>query len=791
MRRFLSLIILLVIVAIDGRAGYVSPQRCAYDSLVSVSKSSEIGPAEKIVVFLQLAEVLRDSIPDRSFSYVIEAYRLSAQENSIPGKAKARRFMGDYFSSKRLYNLALENYLGSMRLYSLLSDTAGLIQVIGQVALIHQNIQKYQYSAELLKQAVGLAIKSKDNLSAGQFLEQIAISYELQKNLDTSLFYFIEARRYYELANFPYGIGSIANNMGGLLLDQRKYPEALEHYNKVLKDYQHLGDYFLGTIYTRIGHIYSETGDHRSSLRNNILALQARVRAHKNHDINSSIINIAGDYYMLGKLDSAEKYMDQGLRVARYFHRRMLIENAYRRIYDYYYMKGDYVKALQYYEMKSAERDTIMLENNSSSVALIDATQRYTRILQANAMLVKQNERQVLNIRKQTIQSVFVEVITGLAAITVLIVMIQFLYNRLIRRNMQHLNENLNLEMWERRETQKQTRLREEQFRFIMENSLDVVTRVNKEFRHIFASPSSQSLFGFTNAEMLAITPYEVIHPDFHEYTARRIDEMLESRLPTELVYPARKKDGGFLWVESILNPIFDHKTGEYKELVAVTRDIQDRKTKEMEIMEGTKQKENLLKEIHHRVKNNFAILVSLINMQKDQTRNPELLQSLTNLQLRIRSMSLVHEMLYRSSDFEKISFTDYLHSLASVIAGTYNRRDIKLNIEAQEAVIDIETSIPLGLIVNEILSNSYKHGFPDGRSGKIGINLINDSKSPVLDLVFSDDGIGLQEGFNIENCKTMGLQIVNILVRQIDGSLIITNDPGATFKLSFPKITV
>jgi two-component sensor histidine kinase len=210
-----------------------------------------------------------------------------------------------------------------------------------------------------------------------------------------------------------------------------------------------------------------------------------------------------------------------------------------------------------------------------------------------------------------------------------------------------------------------------------------------------------------------------------------------------------------------------------------------------MEIMEGTKQKENLLKEIHHRVKNNFAILVSLINMQKDQTRNPELLQSLTNLQLRIRSMSLVHEMLYRSSDFEKISFTDYLHSLASVIAGTYNRRDIKLNIEAQEAVIDIETSIPLGLIVNEILSNSYKHGFPDGRSGKIGINLINDSKSPVLDLVFSDDGIGLQEGFNIENCKTMGLQIVNILVRQIDGSLIITNDPGATFKLSFPKITV
>jgi two-component sensor histidine kinase len=238
--------------------------------------------------------------------------------------------------------------------------------------------------------------------------------------------------------------------------------------------------------------------------------------------------------------------------------------------------------------------------------------------------------------------------------------------------------------------------------------------------------------------------------------------------------------------VESILNPLFDPISGIYKGMVGVTRDIQDRKTKELAIMEGTKQKENLLKEIHHRVKNNFAILVSLINMQMAQTKNTELLQSLTNLQLRIRTMALVHEMLYRSSDFEKISFPGYLRSLASVIAGTYNRRDVALIVEADEVVMDIEASIPLGLMINEILSNAYKHAFPDGRPGKILIRYCTDRVSGMNTLLLEDDGIGLRDGVNIDQYKSMGLQVVQILCNQIEGTLAVANTPGASFTITF-----
>ena len=206
----------------------------------------------------------------------------------------------------------------------------------------------------------------------------------------------------------------------------------------------------------------------------------------------------------------------------------------------------------------------------------------------------------------------------------------------------------------------------------------------------------------------------------------------------------------------------------------------------EFEIMEGTKQKENLLKEIHHRVKNNFAILVSLINMQMAQTKNPELLHSLTNLQLRIRTMALVHEMLYRSGDFEKISFPGYLRSLASVIAGTYNRRDVVLSVEADEVVMDIEASIPLGLIVNEILSNAYKHAFPDNRAGKILLRFSMEPESGINTLTVQDDGIGMPSLSHLDQYTTMGLKVVQILCQQIEGKLMVDNNPGASFTITF-----
>lgn len=783
------LTVFLSITSLFCTAGFLSPQRCTYDSLVSIGVSLDRGAEDKLNAYYALAEILRDSVPDVAFVYVIKAYKLSMEENNFPGRAKGRKMLGSYYTLKRKYDLALENFLAALKLYAHTGDTLNQMEVLGNIGMIHQHVQKYSDAASYFWRAVDMAKTNNDEENIGNYLEKVAITYLFRERYDTALQLLDEALQHYKNAGSKYGVLKIVNSKAGMFMNQRRFHDALELYHATNFPPGVGDNYFMGVIYTRIGHCYSELGAYRKSLQFNLMALGERAKAKNPTQISSSMINVGGDYLMIGKIDSATLYIEAGLKIARYYHLPLLIENAYNRLYKYFYQRNDYRTALEYFEMKSAIRDTIMLENNNSSIELIETTQHYQSIMESNSLLAKQNAHQVLNIQKQTFQSRFIDVIIGLALIMVVIVFVQFNHNRLVRKRMQHLNDKLTMEMKERWEMQVQTREREEQFRFIMSNSLDVITRVSQDFKHVFASPSSEQLFGLSQSEMLTCTPYSLIHVDFHNYTDRRVDEMMKTRAATELVYPALRKDGTHSWVESILNPIFDDKTGEYKELVAVTRDIQDRKRKEMEVMEGTKQKENLLKEIHHRVKNNFAILVSLINMQKDQTKNPELVQSLTNLQLRIRSMALVHEMLYRSSDFERISFKDYLQTLASVIAGTYNRRDIQLDIVADESVISIEASIPLGLIVNEILSNAYKHAFPDGQGGSISVRLLNDPDSTDLNLIFQDNGIGLPENFNIENCKTMGLQIVNILVRQIDGKLQINNKAETTFNLTFPKV--
>lgn len=780
---------LLLLFSLHVSAGFISPQRCTYDSLVSIGVSLDTDDSDKLNAYYALADMIRDSVPDVAFTYAIKGYKLSMQENSYPGRAIGRKMLGGYFTMKRKYNLALENYLSAFKLYVKLHDTLNQIEVLGNIAMIHVQVRKYPEAIIYFKRAVALSEKIENEESIGHYLERIATAYIFMARYDSAMLFLDESLAHYKNVGSIHGMLKIVNSKSAMLMNQRKFHEALALYHGTDFSSEAEDKYFLGVIYTRIGHCYSELGDHRTSLKYNLMALGERAKANNPTQISSSMINIGGDYLMLKKYDSAMLYIEAGLKQARYYHLPLLMENAYKKLFQYFYRDRDFKTALVYYELKAAMRDTIMLENNNSSIVLIETTQQLQSLMEANFLLAKQNAHQALNIQKQLLQSRFIDVIIGLALIMVMIILVQFLHDRFVRRRMQHLNDKLTLEMKERWEMQIQTKEREEQFRFIMTNSLDVITRVSKDFKHVFSSPYSEQLFDLTPDEMLSCTPYSLIHPDYHQYTDTRVENMMKTRAATEVVYPAKRKDGTYSWVESVLNPIFDEKTGEYRELVAVTRDIQDRKIKEMELMEGTKQKENLLKEIHHRVKNNFAILVSLINMQKGQTKNPELVQSLTNLQLRIRSMALVHEMLYRSSDFERISFKDYLQTLASVIAGTYNRRDIQMRIEADESVISIEASIPLGLIVNEILSNAYKHAFPDGQGGNIYVRLINDAESPDLNLIFQDNGVGLPEDFKIEDCKTMGLQIVNILVHQIDGKLVINNRSDTVFNLTFPKI--
>jgi two-component sensor histidine kinase len=261
--------------------------------------------------------------------------------------------------------------------------------------------------------------------------------------------------------------------------------------------------------------------------------------------------------------------------------------------------------------------------------------------------------------------------------------------------------------------------------------------------------------------------------------------EIIRDKKPIHHIYKAIKKNGDSFWVESIVNPIVDPVTNQIKEVITVVRDYSECKKFEEELSENSRQKDFLLREIHNRVKNNFAILSSLMNMLRNEGSKTELDGAVKNMQLRIKTMALVHEHLFQSNDINYIPFDNYLQHLCTIISSSYSKKHIKIITELNQCILPIDLTLPLGLIVNELLTNAYKYAFPDNRDGYIKVTLF-----PVENEKFcisvSDNGIGLPETFTIEDPISMGTKIVEILVRQIEGTMTISNANGACFQLIF-----
>lgn len=215
--------------------------------------------------------------------------------------------------------------------------------------------------------------------------------------------------------------------------------------------------------------------------------------------------------------------------------------------------------------------------------------------------------------------------------------------------------------------------------------------------------------------------------------------------------------------------------------------EIFERQQAEEKVLASLREKEILLKEIHHRVKNNLQIISSLLELQCEHVNDEQALRFFRESQDRIKAMALVHERLYASADLASICVCEYLESLASHLMLTYSKvaGRIALEFESDKLCLGIEEAIPCGLIVNELVSNSLKHAFPDGRTGTITLNCRTSDEGMIV-LSVSDNGVGFPAGLDFRETETLGLQIVNILTQQLHGSIELSNDGGALFTIRF-----
>ena len=248
-------------------------------------------------------------------------------------------------------------------------------------------------------------------------------------------------------------------------------------------------------------------------------------------------------------------------------------------------------------------------------------------------------------------------------------------------------------------------------------------------------------------------------------------------------------KKGVTFWTEVFVNPIYGN-SGKVIDVSGIAHNITEKKQAEIEIKQSLKEKEILVKEVHHRVKNNLQVISSILSLQSSYTKNKQTIELLKEIQNRVKSMAFIHESLYQSKDLTQINFSEYISTLSTNLLHSYitKEKEIDLKIDAPRLYLSLDQSIPCGLIVNELVSNSFKYAFEKRKKGLVKI-VVKEVKNEIR-IVISDDGIGLPKSIDYKNTESLGLQLVTALAEQLSGKIKLSRTGGTKYTLTFLKNT-
>jgi two-component system sensor kinase len=336
--------------------------------------------------------------------------------------------------------------------------------------------------------------------------------------------------------------------------------------------------------------------------------------------------------------------------------------------------------------------------------------------------------------------------------------------------------------------TEEAVRESEDRFRSLVETTSDWVWEVDKHGVYTYVSPQIRSLLGYEPEEVIGKTPFDLMQAD----EAQRVSEIFRSVIKDRKAFSNLEntnlhKDGRLFILETSGVPFFDSR-GNLRGYRGIDRDITERKRAEESLKESLREKETLLREIHHKTKNNMQVIFSLISLQAASITDQSVLEILKDTLNRIRSMSLIHEKLYQSKDLFNINLGNYIKDLTDALLETYlvRKHGITLRHDLADVFVSVDAATPCGLIINELVSNSLKYAFPDGREGEISIALHKTDKGEI-EILFTDNGVGFPEGFDLKKTGSLGLKlVVNLTVKQLKGKVRLRTGKKTEFLLKF-----
>ncbi len=352
----------------------------------------------------------------------------------------------------------------------------------------------------------------------------------------------------------------------------------------------------------------------------------------------------------------------------------------------------------------------------------------------------------------------------------------------------------------------------EEGYLSFMQNFQGIGFQLDRNLAPIFMHGAVEEITGYGKEAFLSgkLKWAELVIPEDLPLFAKRGEKAKASpELSTELEYRIRRKDGDIRWVREILRKLPGNPETQ-GQIQGSIYDITERKMAEEAL---TKIDKVRTKEIHHRIKNNLQVISSLLSLQAEKFGDREVLEAFRESQNRVISMALIHEELYKGGEVDTLDFSAYLRKLTAELLSSYTVKngDISLKQDFEQIYLGMDTAIPLGIIVNELVSNSLKHAFPPGKKGEIRISLFRKENAPSnsrasgkapdgkqenstrktfqYTIVVADSGPGIPEEIDFESPDSLGLQLVTLLVDQIEGCIELSRDAGTEFRISFSNL--
>ena len=345
----------------------------------------------------------------------------------------------------------------------------------------------------------------------------------------------------------------------------------------------------------------------------------------------------------------------------------------------------------------------------------------------------------------------------------------------------------------------------ERRYQLLAEYTTDMISRQTPDGFLLSVSPACRTLLGMEATDMIGQSLFGLVHAEDADGLAQGLAESVDQGVVYTAQYRLRHADGSYVRVEATSQAMLD-PDGQMQEFLTVTREVSAQRTQQEDQpetrressvplavpTEGSSRAEILLKEIHHRVKNNLQIVSSLLNLQSRSVSDTQTLDMMQESRSRIESIALIHEKLYQAQDLTQVDFADYIRDLSASLFRTYESAasGVTFTTDLESVRLDIDTAIPCGLMLNELVTNALKHAFPGEQTGEVRIALQTRQQDDVSHVVLTvaDNGQGIPADLDIRHTRSLGFQLINALTSQIGGTLEVQREAGTEIMIRFPR---